>query len=110
MNSLVIYVLFYVTIIKRILYMGGFIVENPKMIALIIICIILMIGCFILLSGIRRHQKSRKYIRTEGTILVKKGFRLDHGKPNVRYRVKDHIYTYTSPIRQSVVMRHGKKV
>jgi len=85
-------------------------VENPKIIILIIICIMLIIGFFILLSGIIRYQKSRKFIRTEGVILVKKGFRLDHGKPNVRYQVDDYTYTYTSRIGQTVAMKHGKKV
>lgn len=84
--------------------------ENPKIIILIIICIMLIIGFFILLSGIIRYQKSRKFIRTEGIILVKKGFRLDHGKPNVRYQVDDYTYTYTSRIGQTVAMKHGKKV
>lgn len=84
--------------------------ENPKIIILIIICIMLIIGFFILLSGIIRYQKSRKFIRTEGVILVKKGFRLDHGKPNVRYQVDDYTYTYTSRIGQTVAMKHGKKV
>ena len=70
----------------------------------------LIIGFFILLSGIIRYQKSRKFIRTEGIILVKKGFRLDHGKPNVRYQVDDYTYTYTSRIGQTVAMKHGKKV
>lgn len=84
--------------------------ESPKIIALIIICITLIIGFFILLSGIMRHRKSRNYIKTEGIILIKKGFRLDHGKPNVRYHVGDHTYTYTSPIGQNVAMKHGEKV
>lgn len=84
--------------------------ENPKIIILIIICIMLIVGFFILLSGIIRYQKSRKFIRTEGVILVKKGFRLDHGKPNVRYQVDDYTYTYTSRIGQTVAMKHGKKV
>ena len=84
--------------------------ENPTIIALIIICIIFIIGFFILLSGIMRYQKSRKFIRTEGTVLVRKGFRLDYGNPNVRYHVGSYTYTYTSSIRQSVAMRHGEKV
>ena len=90
--------------------MGGGIVENPKIIVFIIISILFMIGFFILLSGILRFQKSRKYIRTEGTILVKKGFQLDYGKPNVRYHVGEYTYTYTSPIRQNTPVKHGKKV
>ena|SRR5690625_952121 len=89
---------------------GRVIVESPKIIAFIILCIILIIGIIILLSGIIRHQKSRKFIRTEGVIMVKKGVRLDHGKPNVRYQVGDYTYTYTSPIGQNVAMKHGKKV
>ena len=84
--------------------------ENPNMIAFIIISLFFIIGFIILLSGIRRYQKSKKFIRTEGIILVKKGFRLDHGKPNVRYQVGDYTYTYTSPIGQNVAMKHGKKV
>src|SRR5699024_473402 len=87
-----------------------FIAENPTIIALIIICIIFIIGFFILLSGIMRYQKSRNFIRTEGTVLVKKGFRLDYRNPNVRYHVGDYTYTYTSQIKQNIAMRHGKKV
>lgn len=90
--------------------MGGGIVENPKIIVFIIISILFMVGLFILLSGILRYQKSRKYIRTDGTILVKKGFQLDYGKPNVRYHVGEYTYTYTSPIRQNTPVKHGKKV
>jgi|SRR5690625_3140184 len=89
---------------------GGVTMESPKIIVFTIICIILIVGFFILLSGILRYQKSRKYLRTEGTILVKKGFRLDHLKPNVRYHVGEYTYTYTSPIGQNVAMKHGKKV
>lgn len=84
--------------------------EDLKLIVLTIIGIIFVIGFFILLSGIMRQRKSRNFLRTEGTILVKKGFRLDHGKPNVRYRVGDHTYTYTSPIGQNVAMKHGEKI
>lgn len=92
------------------IFEGGVTVENPNMIAFVIICIILIVGIIILLSGIFRYQKSRKYLRTEGVILIKKGFRLDHGKPNVRYHVEGYTYTYTSPIGQNVAMKHGEKV
>ena len=84
--------------------------ENPKIIAFTIVCLILIIGLLILFSGIIRYKKSLKFIRTEGVIFIKKGFRLDHGKPNVKYRVGDQTYTYTSPIGQNVAMKHGKKV
>lgn len=83
---------------------------SPKFVALMIIGILLFIGILILLSGIMRYRKSRTFLRTEGVILVKKGFRLDYGKPNVRYRVNDYTYTYTSTIGQKLPLRHGKKV
>src|SRR5699024_9983412 len=44
------------------------------------------------------------------SFFVKKGFHLDHGKPNIRYYVEGNAYTYTSPIAQNVAMKHGKKV
>lgn len=84
--------------------------ESSKIIAFTIVCLILIIGFIILFSGILRYQKSLKFLRTEGVIFIKKGFRLDHGKPNVKYHVGDYTYTYTSPIGQNVAMKHGKKV
>lgn len=84
--------------------------ESSEVVGSIIIFVLCMIGFALLLSGIVRFRIGRKYVRTNGVILIRKGFRFDHGKPNVRFHVDGYVYTYTSHIGQKVAFPHGKKV
>lgn len=84
--------------------------EDPKVFSITIVSILFLVGLIILLFGVIRYSSTKGYKRIEGIMLIKKGFRIDHGKPNVRYEVEGYTYTYTSPIGQSFGIRHGKKV
>jgi len=81
-----------------------------KIIYISVIFLLFIIGFILTLSGIIRYRKPKGFLKTEGTIQTKKGFRLDHGKPRVIYEVNNISYMYDSHIGQQSGLRNGKKV